>query len=175
MNLVKRVKRLPKPVRTSEALLPMFEAISNAIHSTQDKYGDAIAENGLVEVTVITGRRQAPVTVIVEDNGVGLDDTNFDAFLTTDTDNKIRIGGKGVGRLLWLDCFEQIHVDSYFRSVEGALRRRQFDFRLSADAASPQSPPRALVAQAQRASRARKGQPRSRPSDQIWRARRARR
>src|ERR1700719_670334 len=95
-NLVKRVERLPKPTRTSEALQPLFEAISNSIHSVQEKYGENVAKMGRVEVTVVTGRRQAPVNVTVEDNGVGLNDKNYDAFLTTDTDNKIRIGGKGV-------------------------------------------------------------------------------
>ncbi|MGH7096501.1 MAG: hypothetical protein ACREE4_02435 [Stellaceae bacterium] len=133
MNLVKRVERLPKPVRTAEALLPLFEAISNSIHSTQDKYGDEIAGKGRVEITVITGRRQAPVKIVVEDNGIGLDQKNFEAFLTTDTDNKIRIGGKGVGRLLWLDCFEHIHLDSYYKTPQGDLRRRRFDFQLAAD------------------------------------------
>jgi hypothetical protein len=36
--------------------------------------------------------------------------TNYEAFATTDTDNKIHIGGKGVGRLLWLDCLRDIEV-----------------------------------------------------------------
>lgn len=129
-NLVKRVERLPKPTRTSEALLPLFEAISNAIHSTQRKFKDAVATDGKIVVTVETGRRQAPVQIIVEDNGVGLDETNFEAFTTTDTDNKIDIGGKGVGRLLWLDCFEKIHVESFYIATE-EMRHRRFNFRLA--------------------------------------------
>src|SRR5258708_3517110 len=95
-NLVKRVERLPKPGRTSEALQPLFEAISNSIHAAQSKYGTNVSAQGRVIVSVTTGRKQAPVKITVEDNGDGLTDKNFVAFSTTDTDNKIAIGGKGV-------------------------------------------------------------------------------
>jgi hypothetical protein len=90
-NLVKRVERLPKPSSASGALQPLFEAVSNSIHSTQSKYCEAVSKLGKVTVSVITGRRQAPVIITVEDNGVGLDDKNFEAFMMTDTDNKIRV------------------------------------------------------------------------------------
>lgn len=65
----------------------------------------------------------------VEDNGLGLDEKNWDAFTETDTDNKISIGGKGVGRLLWLDCFQKISVVSTFKAKDG-MERRTFDFVL---------------------------------------------
>ena len=70
--------------------------------------------------------------ITVEDNGIGLDEKNFEAFLTTDTDNKISIGGKGVGRLLWLDCFSKISVFSVYREGK-ALRSRAFRFVLTRD------------------------------------------
>lgn len=130
MNLVKRVARLPKPTRATEAMQPLFEAISNSIHSTQDKFGDKVVSQGRIFVEVKTDRSKSDVGATVADNGVGLDNNNYDAFVTTDTDNKIEIGGKGIGRLLWLDCFEKIHVESIYRSKEG-LRKRSFDFRLS--------------------------------------------
>jgi light-regulated signal transduction histidine kinase (bacteriophytochrome) len=123
MNLVKRVERLPKPSRTSEALQPLFEAISNSVQSTQAKFGNKVHKNGRIVVTVETGRKQQPVRILVEDNGVGLDKKNYEAFVTTDTDNKIAIGGKGVGRLLWLDCFEAVHVESNYK--DGATMRHR--------------------------------------------------
>ncbi|MFG1466543.1 ATP-binding protein [Xanthobacter sp. DSM 24535] len=128
-NLVKRIARLPKPANVADALQPLFEAISNAIHSTQSRYGDAVAENGSVIVTVQTDRRKEAVSAIVEDNGHGLNEKNWDAFVTTDTDNKIEMGGKGVGRLMWLDCFSDIRVDSAFLDGSG-LKRRTFNFVL---------------------------------------------
>jgi hypothetical protein len=130
MNLVKRVERLPKPSRAADAMQPLFEAVSNAIHSTQQKFARKVGALGRIYVEVNTDRAKSDVGATVADNGVGLDEKNYEAFVTTDTDNKIDIGGKGVGRLLWLDCFEHIHVDSIY-DHKGTLRRRSFDFRLS--------------------------------------------
>jgi anti-sigma regulatory factor (Ser/Thr protein kinase) len=129
-NLIKRIERLPKPANVASALQPLFEAISNAIHSTQAKHGENVARDGRVVVTVSTDRQKDDVWATVEDNGVGLDEENWDAFTTTDTDNKIKIGGKGVGRLLWLDCFKEISVSSVFQDDTG-LKKRTFDFILS--------------------------------------------
>lgn len=131
-NLVKRIDRLPKPTNVAAAMQPLFEAISNSIHSVQAKFGDTVQAQGRVVVTVSTNRKKENVWATVEDNGVGLDKRNWDAFTTTDTDNKLTIGGKGVGRLLWLDCFERVRISSVFDTPKG-LRRRQFDFRLAND------------------------------------------
>jgi light-regulated signal transduction histidine kinase (bacteriophytochrome) len=122
-NLVKRIERLPKPTNATTALQPLFEAISNAIHSTQGKYGDAVSQGGRVDVNVVLERKKDAVAITVEDNGFGLDAKNFKAFQTTDTDNKIAYGGKGVGRLLWLDCFQRVYVESVFDDG-GQLKRR---------------------------------------------------
>lgn len=130
-NLVKRIERLPKPTNVAGAMQPLFEAVSNAIHSTQGRYRDRVSNEGRVIVTVNTNRSKEDVWATVEDNGWGLDDANWEAFTTTDTDNKIQIGGKGVGRLMWLDCFEHISVDSVFVGDDGGFCRRRFKFRLA--------------------------------------------
>jgi len=129
-NLVKRIERLPKPANTADAMQPLFEAVSNSIHSTQDRFREDVAKHGRVIVTIVTGRKRAPVKIVVEDNGVGLDQKNYEAFTTTDTDNKIARGGKGVGRLLWLDCFESATVSSLYAERD-TLKRRSFRFVLS--------------------------------------------
>ena len=128
-NLVKRVARLPKPVNVADALKPLFEAVSNAIQATQARFGDQVEQKGRVEVTVSTNRKKWNVSAAVADNGAGLDEVNWDAFLTTDTDHKITIGGKGVGRLMWLDCFQTIRITSVFRDGP-VLKRRMFQFVL---------------------------------------------
>lgn len=109
-NLVKRIERLPKPRNSAAALQPLFEAISNSIHSTQAKFGEGVSKSGRVIVTIETDRKKENVWATIEDNGNGLDENNWEAFTTTDTDNKLSIGGKGVGRLLWLDCFIDIDI-----------------------------------------------------------------
>lgn len=131
-DLVRRIERLPKPAKTSDALLPLFEAISNSIHAVQAKYKSQVAKRGQIDVTVEKPRSRKPLTITVSDNGPGLDEENFDAFSTTDTDNKIQIGGKGVGRLLWLDCFQSIHVDTIYLNGD-QLRQRTFSFTLKRD------------------------------------------
>ena len=131
-NLVKRIQRLPKPTNAAGALQPLFEAVSNSIHSVQDRFGDQATSLGKITVTVHTNRNKDNIWAVVEDNGLGLNSKNWDAFLTTDTDNKIRFGGKGVGRLLWLDCFSSIRVSSIFNNGDG-LQRRSFDFVLDSD------------------------------------------
>jgi hypothetical protein len=122
-NIVKRIDRLPKPTNVTEALQPLFEAISNAIHSTQLKFDRTVLAEGRVVVTISTDRKKGDVWATVEDNGVGLTEKNWEAFITTDTDNKIEIGGKGVGRLLWFDCFKDIGVTSVFDSDKGPMKR----------------------------------------------------
>jgi hypothetical protein len=84
-NLVKRIERLPKPTNVASAMQPLFEAISNSIHSTQAKFGKSVAEHGKVVVTVATSRKKEDVWATVEDNGQGLSPANWEAFTTTDT------------------------------------------------------------------------------------------
>lgn len=130
VDLVKRVERLPKPSRTSEALIPLFEAVSNSIHSVQARFKGAASRRGRIHIEITKAKGRRPLTIVVKDNGLGLDKNNYESFITTDTDNKIEIGGKGVGRLLWLDCFKKIEVDSFYASGR-TRRRRNFKFVLS--------------------------------------------
>lgn len=129
-DFVGRVKRLPEPRNAAEALQPLFEAVMNSIHSTQDKFDKHVASQGRVEISVVKGKNKSPLTITIQDNGKGLDVENYDAFLTTDTEHKkITRGGKGVGRLLWLSCFERIAIKSDF--IEGtSKKRRSFVFAL---------------------------------------------
>ncbi|WP_139315163.1 ATP-binding protein [Mongoliimonas terrestris] len=128
-NLLKRIERLPKPATVSGALQPLFEAVSNSIHSVQHRYDDAVATLGQITIVVNLFRKKDAFWITIQDNGHGLDNRNYEAFTTTDTDNKIAIGGKGVGRLLWLDCFLDISVDSVFKDGD-VFFRRKFDFIL---------------------------------------------
>ena len=129
-DIVNRVRRLPKPTQAAEALQPIFEAVSNALHAVEDAFLDQYQKKGRIVVTITNARTPAETEVIVSDNGVGLDPERFRAFCTTDTEYKIRKGGKGVGRLLWLDAFQNIQVTSIYRH-ENQTFRRDFTFRLA--------------------------------------------
>ena len=104
MDVIGRVKNVQLPV--SKPLLPLFEAIMNSIQSIED----VKEKNGTIDVEVIRDssttllpedRGTADITgFIIKDNGIGFDEKNYEAFLTSDTTYKASRGGKGIGRFL---------------------------------------------------------------------------
>ena len=64
----------------------------------------------------------------ITDNGIGLDDENFDSFNTAFSRRKVLIGGKGLGRFTWLKAFEGAEINSTFRDTDGSLLSRSFTF-----------------------------------------------
>lgn len=138
-----RNTRLP----LSHGLLPLFEAVVNAIQGIaalgkapafgeitvdivrlpqtsldlDDGSGSGRVPRGAPPLEPITGFR-------VIDNGIGFDERNMESFETLDSDYKASDGCRGVGRLLWLKAFEAVHVVSDFRGADGAARRRAFTF-----------------------------------------------
>ena len=63
---------------------------------------------------------------------MGFTAENYGAFTKCDTTRKLKLGGKGVGRLVWLKAFQKATIKSTFRE-NGAFRLRNFDFVLSDD------------------------------------------
>lgn len=114
----------------SAALVPVFEAIINGVHAVRE----ANTRSGRVTVEIErTGQRdfdggQEPIVgFLIRDNGIGFNDENFRSFETSDTQKKANIGGRGVGRLTWIKAFDEVFVDSFYRSPDG-MRRRRFHF-----------------------------------------------
>jgi light-regulated signal transduction histidine kinase (bacteriophytochrome) len=126
-DILNRVRRLPKPSNAAEALQPLFEAVSNGMHAIEDLH---LSDKGLVDITIENIKKPREVKITITDNGIGLDAERFAAFLTTDTDFKSSRGGRGIGRLLWLDAFEHVHVVSVYRQ-DGQFLKRSFDLVLS--------------------------------------------
>lgn len=132
-NLEGRIRNLALTAHKREnALIPLFETISNAIHSIQDKYPADWVAKGDIRIHISYNSDQRPTSFLIEDNGIGLNGKNWKAFLTYDSSNKILKGGKGVGRLTWLKVFSSVNVDSVYIE-EGKTNRRNFDFLLSND------------------------------------------
>jgi hypothetical protein len=128
---------LPK----SRALLPLFEAVVNAIQAVPDESGfDAGTAD--IEVRIVRGPQIGfefelatqsayvePITAfIVRDNGVGFDDRNMESFQTLDTEYKPPNGGRGVGRLLWLKAFDKVEVSSVYLDEDWSFKERDFTF-----------------------------------------------
>ncbi len=125
-----RQTKLPK----WKPLLPLFEAVMNAVQSTQDRG---------VEGSIIVNVVQAPSLgvddvnriegFVIYDDGVGLTDENMDSFNTAYSEYKFAKGGKGVGRFLWLKAFDKVEIDSVFEAAGEGLLRRKFVFDTSYD------------------------------------------
>lgn len=129
-------------VAAQDAFLPLFEAIVNSIHATEERFGlDEATTKGRIEVHVhrvqqfpvpgLAGR--PPVEPIksftVVDNGIGFTDANLRSFETADSTAKLEKGGKGIGRLTWLVVFQSAEIESTFVDTHGQTRRRAFTFR----------------------------------------------
>ena len=131
-------KIINSPDFKTEALLPLFEAISNSI--------DAIEENRnlskgkiIIKVTRITQKTISGKDIDedndiitgfeIEDNGIGFDNKNYESFNTSDSRYKLEKGGKGIGRFLWLKAFKKVEVESVYRD-ENRKKCRVFEFTL---------------------------------------------
>lgn len=128
---------LPK----SHALLPLFEAVVNAIQAIDEAHDGMGAAT--VQIEILRAEQPplpgadhelgtpalAPIVGFeVRDNGEGFHDPNFDSFQTLDSEYKSARGGRGVGRLLWLKAFERVEVTSRFKDPAGSTKCRSFTF-----------------------------------------------
>ncbi|WP_305782941.1 ATP-binding protein [Symbioplanes lichenis] len=109
----------------SHGLLPLFEAVVNAIQSLDAASGDA--GSGLVTVEI--GRAHQMIrSFTVTDDGAGFHEENAESFATLDTEYKAGQGCRGVGRLLWLKAFDDVEISSVFRTRDGRCMERFFTF-----------------------------------------------
>ncbi|WP_187435386.1 sensor histidine kinase [Bradyrhizobium cytisi] len=130
-NIENRVRKLPKPSNATQGLQPLFEAVSNSIYAIEDLLGANVAK-GKISIRVKSLSDSDKIEIVVTDTGIGLDAKRYEAFCEIDTDFKRAKGGKGVGRLFWLDAFSSILVESVYDSPSGRLRR-VFSFVLEHD------------------------------------------
>lgn len=128
-NLPSRIRKLSQPSNAQQAFQPVLEAMSNAVMAVEEAHADLTL--GRVEVD-IDGLGSPSVEIKIRDNGIGLDDEHYEAFLEIDTEFKMARGGKGVGRLYWLDAFSDVSVESRYLDRDGKYELRAFDFRLNA-------------------------------------------
>lgn len=128
-------------VAANNAFLPMFEAVVNGIHATQDRFGGDVASRGLVEIRVYRDLQQIDLPgspgrpslshitrIVVTDNGIGFTDKNLESFETSDSTAKADRGGKGVGRFTWLVVFSEAQISTVFSLGSMGLRERKFLF-----------------------------------------------
>jgi hypothetical protein len=128
---------LPK----TNALLPLYEAVVNAIQSVDAIHEDMTSAR--IEVKIVRElqdsldfaeyQQGAPLVApilgfVVSDNGEGFHDNNLESFKTLDSEHKASLGCRGVGRLLWLKAFGKVDVVSSYHDAEGNMKERSFAF-----------------------------------------------
>ncbi|MFK5982242.1 MAG: ATP-binding protein [Flavobacteriaceae bacterium] len=138
-NVRNRVNKLHLP--KTKPLYPLFEVISNSIHAINEaKNAKFLSSNGAIEIKIIrigevevfkeiSNTDDYPIDSIeVIDNGIGLNEDNYNSFQEFDSEYKIEIGGKGVGRLVCLKAFNRLEIKSNYKS-NGQFKTRSFEFR----------------------------------------------
>ncbi|CCV64717.1 conserved hypothetical protein [Alteracholeplasma palmae J233] len=117
-------------IKLTDLWFPLFEAVINSFQSIQERDK---SNSGNITIKITRKNSTLPDdigeidTIEILDDGIGFNDKNFDAFRTSDTDNKIVIGGKGVGRLTWAKVFGSAVIDSNYYDDE-KIKRRHFIF-----------------------------------------------
>ncbi|MFI1110939.1 ATP-binding protein [Streptomyces physcomitrii] len=144
-SLAGRVRNTSLP--KSHALLPLLEAVVNAIQAIDARFGDN-TESGRLRIKIRRSPQEAldfshtspgraalkPIVgFTVEDNGVGFTPENMRSFETLDSDHKADMGCRGVGRLLWLKAFDRVSVRSAYENEAGRLDGRQFRFSVQGE------------------------------------------
>lgn len=139
----------------TKPLLPVFEAVINAFQAVEET-GRANGHMIRIDATrqrTLDDFRHAPFDAFsVSDTGVGFTDGNYESFNTVDSPYKVRRGGKGLGRFVWLKAFERVEIDSHYRNgADSGLLNRRFAFVASDDeqpckvVPSAQSAPQTIV------------------------------
>lgn len=108
IDLASEVKRATLPDGLNGFLFPLFEAVSNSLHSIEERWGDAAENKGIIEIEFLSTNRE----IIIADNGIGFDEKNLGAFLTPLTGNKYERGGKGFGRFIAFKNFREVFYSS---------------------------------------------------------------
>lgn len=111
-------------------LLPIFEAISNAMHSIEEAFLDrARAEQeGIITVRFKNCTNPNKVIVSVSDTGTGLTEENYRSFKTPFSGYKLKQKGRGFGRFIAFKVFSRVIYQSRFSFFDKSdVRSFRFD------------------------------------------------
>ena len=138
-NVRNRVNKLHLP--KTKSLYPLFEVISNSIHAIDEaKENNLIQDNGEIVINIIRIGNQSTFKEISNtddypidsfetvDNGIGLNEDNYNSFQEFDSEYKLEIGGKGIGRLVCLKAFSKLIIESNYID-NGTIKTRSFEFK----------------------------------------------
>lgn len=132
----------------SKSLMPLFEAVSNAMDAIEEKGGNPAAGN--IHIRLLASddlvAQAGDGTPIIDgfeitDDGAGFTDANTASFGEAYTLSKVKVGGKGVGRFTFLKVFSECSVVSVFeRGTERLSRAFSFSIQRELDGADKTKP-----------------------------------
>jgi len=135
-NLRNQVRQTPLP--KWKPWIPLFEAVMNSFQAIRDAARPEGAGRILIEIErdhTLVAQDDAPITAFkITDNGIGLNDDNFDSFNTSYSEHRLSQGGKGLGRFTWLKAFDGVEIESVFKPNNEEPQKRKFVFDESYDA-----------------------------------------
>lgn len=113
-------------------LLPTLEAVSNAMHGIEARFGDKAASEGTIEIVITDANNPAKIMISVTDNGIGLTDENYRSFKTPFSGYKLKLKGRGFGRFIAFKVFSRILYSSRHEFM-GSPSTRTFRFDITRD------------------------------------------
>ncbi|NEN75920.1 ATP-binding protein [Pelistega sp. NLN82] len=137
INIKGLVERLE--LSQAKAMMPLFEAISNAIDAIQE-LNDGFQNHSVLIRLISTNDlvyQSGDNSFIVDgfdviDDGVGFNNENVMSFREAYTLSKVKLGGKGVGRFTFLKVFSSVKIKSVF--MENNINYlREFNFSIQHD------------------------------------------
>lgn len=126
-----RISNISLAPNAKNALFPLFEALMNSIHAIEERFGRDNLGEGDIEIVVEKDEGGEYIGFTVTDNGAGFTEENLVSFRKFDSRRKVKIGGKGVGRLLWLKVAESAKASSQFFTEADGWQHISFEFTVA--------------------------------------------
>lgn len=111
----------------------LYESITNAIHANAS---EIICKFNGFDPTIKEDETSSDIykrkvdTISIIDNGDGLNDDNYNSFCKYRSEFKKKLGGKGVGRFVFLKLYENVNFESYVADLN---EKRHFKFSVDFD------------------------------------------
>jgi hypothetical protein len=109
-------------------LLPIFEAISNAMDSIQSRFKNTAQQDGEISIKFSNANDPTKILISVTDNGIGLTDENYNSFKTPFSGYKLKEKGRGFGRFIAFKVFARVrYLSRYMFFAAENIRAFRFD------------------------------------------------
>ncbi len=122
------LSRTHLPHELNSLLMPIMEAVSNAMYGIEEKYGDKAASEGEISIVFKNPNEPSKTEISITDNGVGLTEENYKSFQTPFSGYRLDKKGRGFGRFIAFKIFSRILYSSRYEFMSSKdVRCFRFD------------------------------------------------